>query len=232
MGDKGKLRVFRSRDDALIHLTWDCVSTKSKTPQEPEDLIIFEGDCTAKLIPNKPGRVFFLKFRGDEENRKMFWFQTGDQKEDANKIDNLNKVLNNPSEIEDEIDPAGSRLAKSLPRHTGIRGLEEQIQQTDELLDRLLNEHGLQNAGVVPGFEHLDETRDEISQILEELKEIQGVGQVQISHDESEKEDEEEQSSGKGSCEDSEELASEDNNSEVANSEDSINSEEETKETD
>jgi len=168
--------------------------------------------------------------------KKLFWFQSGDQSKDAEKIKTLNKALNETSEIEEQIDPAGSRLAKSLPRHTGIRGLEEQIQQTDELLDRLLNEHGLQNAGVVPGFEHLDETRDEISQILEELKEIQGVGQVQISHDESEKEDEEEQSSGKGSCEDSEELVSEDNNSEVANSEvanseDSINSEEDTKET-
>merc|ERR1711963_294211 len=198
--------------------TWEATFTKNKTPQDSEDFIIFEGDCQAKLIPNKPGRVFFLKFQGND-SKKLFWFQSGDQSKDAEKIKTLNKALNETSEIEEQIDPAGSRLAKSLPRHTGIRGLEEQIQQTDELLDRLLNEHGLQNAGVVPGFEHLDETRDEISQILEELKEIQGVGQVQISYDESEKDDEEEQSSGKGSCEDSEELVSEDNNSEVANSE-------------
>jgi len=181
----------------LIHLTWDCISTKSKTPQEPEDLIIFEGDCTAKLIPNKPGRVFFLKFQGDEDNRKMFWFQTGDKKEDANKIENLNKVLNNPSELEDEIDPAGSRLAKSLPRHTGIRGLEEQIQQTDELLDRLINEHGLQHAGVVPGFEHLDDTRNEIAEILEELKSIQGVSKVSVDNGDSESDAEEEEKTEK-----------------------------------
>jgi len=67
--DKGKLRVFRSRDDALIHLTWEATFTKNKTPQDSEDFIIFEGDCQAKLIPNKPGRVFFLKFQGNDSKK-------------------------------------------------------------------------------------------------------------------------------------------------------------------
>jgi len=172
--DKGALRVFRSRDDSLVHLTWEVTATKSKFIQEPEDLIIFEGDCKAKLIPNKPGRVFFLKFEGIDD-KKMFWFQSGDSSKDAEKIKELNEVLNNTNEIEERLDPAGSRLEKSMPRYTGIRGLEEQIDQTDALLERLISEHGYSQAGVVPGFEHLDQTRDEISEILEELKSIKGI---------------------------------------------------------
>merc|ERR1712071_655631 len=43
------------------------------------------------------------------------------------------------------------------------------------LLERLISEHGYSQAGVVPGFEHLDQTRDEIAEILEELKSIKGI---------------------------------------------------------
>jgi len=185
--DKGALRVFRSRDDSLVHLTWEVTATKSKLPhQEPEDLIIFEGDCKAKLIPNKPGRVFFLKFEGVDD-KKMFWFQSGDSSKDAEKIKELNEVLNNTNEIEEKLDPAGSRLEKSMPRYTGIRGLEEQIEQTDALLERLIGEHGYSQAGVVPGFEHLDQTRDEIAEILEELKSIKGIANPWTGGDKVEK---------------------------------------------
>merc|ERR1711879_159393 len=192
MGDKGKLRVFRSREDALIHLTWTVTFTKNKAPQEPEDLIIFEGDCTAKLVPKQPGRVFFLKFNGQDQ-KKLFWFQSGDAKKDEETIKKLNEVLNNPEEIEAKVDPAGSKLAKSLPRHAGIRGLEEQIAETDALLDRLINEHGLQHAGVVPGFENISETRDEIEDILAQLKQIQGVSKVEVTFDSSDDEEEAEE---------------------------------------
>lgn len=96
--EKGLLYVKRM-NDTLIHLVWkERNNPSSKIPDD--DLIVFEGDCTVRLIKQLPEhRVFLVKWV-QTNTRKLFWLQHTDSAKDEELIKNLDDSLNRPSEVE------------------------------------------------------------------------------------------------------------------------------------
>jgi len=94
--EKGLLYVHRSREDMLVHLCWK----NRKSDSVLDDLIVFEGDASVKLIKQLPEhRVFFVKMNQNNE-RKFYWFQHTDKETDTTLITDLNEALNNTTAAE------------------------------------------------------------------------------------------------------------------------------------
>merc|ERR1711972_1165635 len=95
--EKGLLFV-KQMNDTLIHLVWkERGVTNSKIPED--DLIVFEGDCSVRLIKQLPDRVFLVRWN-QTNTRKIYWMQHTDKAKDEELIKDLDLALNNTSEAQ------------------------------------------------------------------------------------------------------------------------------------
>merc|ERR1712127_265031 len=66
-------------DDTLIHLVWkERAVANSKIPED--DLIVFEGDCSVRLIKQLPDHRVFLVRWNQTNTRKIYWMQHTDKR--------------------------------------------------------------------------------------------------------------------------------------------------------
>jgi len=96
--EKGLLYV-KQMDDTLIHLVWkERAVANSKIPED--DLIVFEGDCSVRLIKQLPDHRVFLVRWNQTNTRKIYWMQHTDKTKDEELVKDLDTALNNTSEAQ------------------------------------------------------------------------------------------------------------------------------------
>lgn len=96
--EKGLLYV-KQMDDTLIHLVWkERGVANSKIPED--DLIVFEGDCSVRLIKQLPEHRVFLVRWNQTNTRKIYWMQHTDKTKDEDLVKDLDTALNNVSEAQ------------------------------------------------------------------------------------------------------------------------------------
>jgi len=96
--EKGLLYV-KQMDDTLIHLVWkERGVANSKIPED--DLIVFEGDCSVRLIKQLPDHRVFLVRWNQTNTRKIYWMQHTDKTKDEELVKDLDTALNNTTEAQ------------------------------------------------------------------------------------------------------------------------------------
>merc|ERR1711972_1181574 len=96
--EKGLLFV-KQMNDTLIHLVWkERGVANSKIPED--DLIVFEGDCSVRLIKQLPDHRVFLVRWNQTNTRKIYWMQHTDKSKDEELVKDLDLALNNTAEAQ------------------------------------------------------------------------------------------------------------------------------------
>lgn len=96
--EKGLLYV-KQMDDTLIHLVWKERGVVNSKIAE-DDLIVFEGDCSVRLINQLPDHRVFLVRWNQTNTRKIYWMQHTDKTKDEEFVKDLDTALNNTSEAQ------------------------------------------------------------------------------------------------------------------------------------
>merc|ERR1711884_438902 len=146
---KGLLYVKRMQD-TLIHLVWkERANPASKIADD--DLIVFDGDCTVRLITQLPDhRVFFVKWT-QTGMRKFFWLQHTDKSKDSELIKSLDDALNRPQEVEKKMQASQASAgqgasSKGRGKDSGAIDLASLMGEgggNSELLTQLMNSGAL-----------------------------------------------------------------------------------------
>merc|ERR1711976_319588 len=115
------LLYVKRMNDTLIHLVWkERNNPASKIPDD--DLIVFEGDCSGRLIKQLPEHRVFLVKMNQTNTRKLFWLQHTDASKDEELIKNLDDSLNRPSEVEKKQRNAKAASSSKADKEKGGAG--------------------------------------------------------------------------------------------------------------
>ncbi|KAI8974089.1 proteasome complex subunit Rpn13 ubiquitin receptor-domain-containing protein [Pilobolus umbonatus] len=84
-------------EDQLLHFYW-----KERKSSDPEDdFIIFPYEAQLSQVSEcTTGRVYILNFKSSN-NKEFYWMQSKDSDKDAELIDRVNKIINDPGHVRD-----------------------------------------------------------------------------------------------------------------------------------
>ncbi|KAF8895409.1 proteasome complex subunit Rpn13 ubiquitin receptor-domain-containing protein [Infundibulicybe gibba] len=136
---KGAIILSRGEDE-LLHFAWKNRSTN----EIEEDLILFPSDAMfAKVSQSATGRTYVLKFSSSNQ-RHFFWMQDASSARDAEFVNNINGLLEDPdytpvwntnaSESSQASGSAQASSSRSVPTASDYQATPEQLAQLQALL--------------------------------------------------------------------------------------------------